>query len=130
VKHPSKFYSKTNKYSSIQAIGSLYQPSPPWALRKPRLGKAQSAIRKPTAWAVYQHRAALALLEDIEIALKVPDDFAQELNEAPARLKRKLYGQTPAAIDDLLNWALRYVIRVLPAIEGSYGLGIKPIGHK
>ena len=52
-----------------------------------------------------------------EAAQQTPDDLAVELSEDPAWLKRKLYGQTPADIGDLMKWALRYGISVLPAID-------------
>jgi hypothetical protein len=99
-------------------------------VKTPRWANPNPLDETQTAWAIYQHRAALAVFEEMEAAQQTPDDLAVGLNEDAAWLKRKLYGQTPADIGDLMKWALRYGISVLPAIDSSNDLVIKPIDLK
>jgi hypothetical protein len=65
-----------------------------------------------------------------EAAQQTPNDLAVEQAGDPTWLKRKMYGQTPADTGDPKKWALRYGISVLPAIDSSDDLVIKPIDPK
>ena len=68
------------------------------------------------AWAWYQHRACLAVqaeLADRELSVA---DFAQDLGADLAWLTRKLHGQAPASLGDLLDWALYLRVQILPLV--------------
>ena len=65
-----------------------------------------------------------------EAAQHTPDELAIEQAEDLTWLKRKMYCQTPADTGDPMKRALRYGISVLPAIDSSDDLVIKPIDPK
>lgn len=70
-----------------------------------------------TAWALFQHRCALAVLFEITYNEASVEEMAESLLERPSWLKRKLYGQVPADLGDVLGWALLYGIQILPEFE-------------
>jgi hypothetical protein len=69
------------------------------------------------AWAVFQHRAALAVAGALAEDGKSIEDLAEEIGEDPTWLTKKLHGQTPADLGDIMTWVLHYGIDVLPVID-------------
>ena len=75
-----------------------------------------------TAWAIFQHRAALAVAIELHHRRYSTSDLARDLNEDHAWLVRKLHGQTPADLGDIMNWTLKYGIQILPDFSSSIEL--------
>jgi len=78
------------------------------------------------AWSIFQHRAARAALEELRSAGESIADLAGRLGEDPAWLQRKLHGQTPADLGDVMAWALHYGIHILPVFDASSELKPAP----
>lgn len=74
---------------------------------------------KETAWAIYQHRAAYAVLQELHATGESIADLAGRLDEDPAWLTRKLHGQTPADLGDITGWALALGVNMLPVFDES-----------
>ena len=76
------------------------------------------------AWAYAQHQAAYearAAMQWNPLTRPDPqtiDSLAAELDEAPSYLRRKLTGQVPADVGDLLGWARVLGPQVWPLVEG------------
>lgn len=83
------------------------KPRPIWE-KSPNLGPRE------VAWALYQHHAALATNQALAARGQEISDLATLLEEDPAWLRRKLYGQVPADLGDILAWALELGIDILP----------------
>lgn len=64
----------------------------------PTLGPGQRA------WALYQHRVALAVFEALTKRRQRIDDLAKGLGENPDWLTRKLYGRVPADLGEMVEW--------------------------
>jgi hypothetical protein len=56
------------------------------------------------AWALYQHRVALAVLAALKAWRRRIDDLANDLGESPDWLTRKLYGRVPAELGEMVEW--------------------------
>ena len=76
------------------------------------------------AWAYAQHRAAFevrAAMQWNPLTRPDPhtiDTLAAELGEAPSWLRRKLTGQVPADVGDMLGWARVLGPQIWPLVEG------------
>jgi ligand-binding SRPBCC domain-containing protein len=68
------------------------------------------------AWAWFQHRACLAICDQLYYRGLSVAEFADALGADVAWLTRKLHGQTPASLGDLLEWSLYFEESVLPPI--------------
>lgn len=66
------------------------------------------------AWALYQHRAALAVLAALKAQRLRIDDLAEDLGENPDWLTRKLYGRVPADLGEMVEWCEELGIEKLP----------------
>lgn len=44
-------------------------------------------------------------------------DLATNIGADPAWLQRKLYGQAPADLSDVMEWALHFGVHVLPVFD-------------
>jgi len=78
--------------------------------------------RARLAAAYLQHQAACA-------ARRIADDYrlsvtelANRLGAKPDTLRRKLYGESPARLEDVLSWTLLLGIDVLPEPSGRKDL--------
>ena len=89
---------------------------------KPELASPNPLDPTQTAWAIYQHQAAKAVLEELDATGHTIEQFATGLQENPAWLKRKLFGQTPADIGDIMQWALALGIHIIPVFDHSHEL--------
>lgn len=78
---------------------------------------------RQVAWALFQHKAALAVREELENQAKTVSDLAVEIGEGESWLRRKLHGQVPADLGDVMAWALVLGVQVLPAINDLGELG-------
>jgi hypothetical protein len=78
-----------------------------------------------SASAIYQHRAAFAALESLKASEQTVEWPAGSLGEDVAWLRRKLYGQSPADLGDVMEWSLVLGIDVLPVFDDSSKLRIK-----
>jgi hypothetical protein len=82
------------------------------------------------AWAYAQHRAAFEVRTAMEWnPLTRPDPYTLDtlagvLGEAPSWLRRKLTGQVPADVGDLLGWARVLGPQVWPLVEGPEDLSL------
>ena len=72
-----------------------------------------------TAWAIFQHRASYAVIEELNAAEHTIEHLAEQLDLDPAWLQRKLYGQTPATLGDIMTWTLHYGIHILPTFDNG-----------
>lgn len=94
-------------FDSPRAFGRLQSA-------RPHLPLVLSPVE--AAWAWYQHRACFAVqVELVSRGLSVAD-FADGLGSDSAWLTRKLHGQAPASLGDLLEWALYLRVAILPII--------------
>jgi len=69
------------------------------------------------AWSWYQHRVALEVQRKLKRVKSSIEDFANELDEDEAWLRGKFYGQAPADLGEMLEWALVLGVEVLPVID-------------
>lgn len=82
------------------------------------------------AWALAQHRAAFEVHEGMKwhpLTRPNPptlESLAGELGESPSWLRRKLTGQVPADVGDLLGWARLIGPQVWPLVEGPEDLSL------
>jgi len=56
------------------------------------------------AWALYQHRVALAVLEALSRKRRRIEHLADDLGENPDWLTRKLCGRVPADLGEMFEW--------------------------
>lgn len=56
------------------------------------------------AWALYQHRVALAVLGELALPRRGIAWLAVRLGENPDWLTRKLYGRVPADLGEMFEW--------------------------
>lgn len=68
------------------------------------------------AWAWYQHRACLAVQAELAARDLTVADFARDIDADLAWLTRKLHGQAPASLGDLLEWGLCLRVQILPLV--------------
>jgi len=80
------------------------------------------------AWAWFQHRACLATFDQLYYRDLTVTDFANALDADVAWLTRKLHGQTPVSLGDLLQWSLYFEWSVLPGVENFEAL-VTPVGR-
>lgn len=81
---------------------------------RPHLPSGLSPVE--AAWAWYQHRACLDVQAELAARELSVTDFAEDLGADLAWLTRKLHGQAPASLGDLLEWALYLRVQILPLI--------------
>lgn len=93
--------------------------------KNPRWADPNPLDETQTAWAIYQHRAAFAALESLKASGQTVEWLAGSLGEDVAWLRRKLYGQTPADLGDVMEWSLLIGVDVLPVFDDSSELRIK-----
>lgn len=74
------------------------------------------------AWAWFQHRAALAVFEELRARRESLAALAGLLGEDSDWLKRKLYGRAPADLGDVLGWALLLGPQIVPPIDSESDL--------
>lgn len=76
------------------------------------------------AWALFQHKAALAVLLELRHLGESLSSFATRLDVNELWLKRKLRGHVPADLGEVLSWALVLGVHVLPVINDSQDLSL------
>jgi hypothetical protein len=79
------------------------------------------------AWAWFQHRSCLATFDQLYYRGLSVADFADALSADVAWLTRKLHGQTPASLGDLLDWSLYLEQAVFPSCVNLDDL-VPPLG--
>ena len=79
------------------------------------------------AWAWYQHRACLMVFDQLYYRDLSVGDFAQRLGADVAWTVRKLHGQTPVSLGDLLEWSMYLGVSVFPTV-GSLADLLAPDG--
>ena len=77
-----------------------------------------SSVLSPVeaAWAWYQHRACLMFFDQLYYRGLSVSDFAQGLGADVAWTVRKLHGQTPVSLGDLLEWSMHLGVAVFPTV--------------
>ncbi len=78
------------------------------------------------AWALTQHRAAVVVHEELAARNETYDDLADRLGTSGSWLRRKLTGQVPADLGDLLAWTLNLGIQVWPVFNDLFELQAPP----
>ena len=76
------------------------------------------------AWALFQHKAAFAVLLELRHLNESLPSFAARLDVNELWLKRKLRGHVPADLGEVLSWALVLGVHVLPVINDSDDLSL------
>lgn len=69
------------------------------------------------AWAWYQHRACLMVFDRLFYRGLTMNDFARGMGADLAWTTRKLHGQTPVSLGDLLEWSIHLGVSIFPADE-------------
>jgi hypothetical protein len=69
------------------------------------------------AWAWYQHRACLMVFDRLFYRGLSVSDFARGMGADLAWTTRKLHGQTPVSLGDLLEWSMHLGLPVLSPVE-------------
>ena len=105
----AEIFSKTRDFGRDQFV----QPGPVTSLNE-----------QERAWAWYQHRAALAVRRALAQTGRSVEDRALDLGEDLAWLTRKLNGQAPADLGEILGWARRLGAEVVPNFELIKDLGL------
>jgi hypothetical protein len=75
--------------------------------------------RTEAAWAIFQHRAAYAVHLELKANNETVPDLAGRIGEDAAWLARKLHGQTPVDLGDVMGWALAMGVHILPVFDES-----------
>lgn len=78
--------------------------------------------RVEAAWAWYQHRTCLAVHAELAAQQLSVAEFARGLGADLAWLTRKLHGQAPASLGDLLEWSLFLRVQILPIVTSPTDL--------
>ena len=68
------------------------------------------------AWAWFQHRACLMTFDQLYYRGLSVGDFALGLEADEAWTIRKLHGQTPVSLGDLLEWSMYLGVSVFPTV--------------
>lgn len=68
-------------------------------------------------WARLQHRVALYVRDELAREDLSEDDLAGEMGVAPSWLTRKLNGQAPIDLADMVWWTRRFGPQVWPVID-------------
>ena len=76
---------------------------------------------RPARRAICPHRAARAVLEELRSAGETITDLAGRLGEDPAWLQRKLHGQTPADLGDVMAWLASLANQLDLSLEEAAG---------
>jgi len=79
--------------------------------------KVSSLSRAEFAWAVFQHLAAVSVLEELRHLKKDHVWLAKKTGADSGWLLRKLRGHVPADLGEILEWGLVLGVHVLPAID-------------
>ncbi len=86
---------------------------------KPLLANPSHLSQTEIAWAIFQHRAALVVLEELRASGETITDLATNIGADPAWLQRKLHGQAPADLSDVMEWALHFGVHILPVFDSK-----------
>lgn len=84
------------------------------SLAEPETPSMLSSVE--AAWAWYQHRACLMVFDQLYYRGHSVGDFALGLGADLAWTVRKLHGQTPISLGDLLAWSMHLGVPVLPSV--------------
>lgn len=84
------------------------------ALAEPNTPSVLSPVE--VAWAWYQHQACLMVFDQLYYRGVSVGDFALGLGADVAWLTRKLHGQTPVSLGDLLEWSMYLGVSVFPSV--------------
>lgn len=83
------------------------------------LAEPELPVRLPpveAAWAWYQHRACLMVFDQLFYRGLSVGDFAHGMGADLAWTIRKLHGQTPVSLGDLLAWSIYLGVPVFPSV--------------
>jgi hypothetical protein len=79
--------------------------------------KNSGLTRAESAWAVFQHRAAVSVCEELKHLGKDHLWLAKKTGVDPGWLLRKLRGHAPADLGEILEWGLILGVHVLPVVD-------------
>ena len=81
------------------------------------------------AAAYRQHLVAVATLEALAARGQDHHQLAERLGQAPDRVRRKLHGEVPMSLEDMMAYALDAGIQILPEVSRPEDLlppGVRP----
>lgn len=85
--------------------------------REAPAAKVSGLTRAEHAWAVFQHRAAVSVCEELDHLDKDHVWLAKKTGADAGWLLRKLRGHAPADLGEILEWGLILGVHVLPVID-------------
>jgi hypothetical protein len=68
-------------------------------------------------WAAVQHQASFVVHQSLLQAGQTYEDLAANVGQSPSWVRRKLTGQVPADVGDLLAWSIACGVDVWPILE-------------
>ncbi len=86
-------------------------------LKDPEVDVGCSLSQSEAAWALFQHKAAYSVLQELGHLDESLSHLSSLLAVKESWLTRKLRGHTPADPGDVLSWALVLGVHVLPVID-------------
>ena len=92
--------------------------------RKAPAAKVSGLTRAEHAWAVFQHRAAVSVFEELQHQGKDHVWLAKKIGADPSWLLRKLRGHAPADLGEILEWGRILGVHVLPVVDGVEDLDL------
>jgi hypothetical protein len=79
--------------------------------------KNSGLTRSESAWAVFQHRAAVSVCEELRHLERDHVWLAKKIGMDSGWLQRKLRGHAPADLGEILEWGLILGVHVLPVVD-------------
>jgi transcriptional regulator with XRE-family HTH domain len=64
----------------------------------------------------------VAVMLELRAASETTADLADRIGEDPAWLTRKLHGQTPIDIGDVMKWAAELGVQIIPVFDDGMEL--------
>ena len=85
--------------------------------REAPAAKVSCLTRAEHTWAVFQHRAAVSVFEELQHQGRDHVWLAKKTGADPGWLLRKLRGHAPADLGEILEWGLVLGVHVLPVVD-------------
>ena len=89
---------------------------------RPALTKTRYFTPAERASSWFQHQVAFAATQELKALGETTEWLAGRLNVTKPWLLKKLHGQAPASLQDLLAWALELGVQILPEVESAASL--------
>ncbi len=83
----------------------------------PEWGEADHLTHVERLWAVVQHQASFVVHQSLLESGQTYENLATKVGQSPSWTRRKLTGQVPADVGDLLAWSIACGVDVWPVLE-------------